>query len=33
MNRQIMFAQVVAGWSLDRIYKINRIKKGRYEIG
>ena len=33
MNRQIMFAQVVAGWSLDRINKIYKIKKGRCEIG
>ena len=28
MNMRMMFAQVVAGRFLDRIYKIDRIKKG-----
>ena len=28
MNTRMMFARVVAGGFLDRIYKIDRIKKG-----
>ena len=28
MNTRMMFARIVAGRFLDRIYKIDRIKKG-----
>ena len=29
MNLRMMFARAVAEWSLDRINRIDRIKKGR----
>ena len=28
MNTRMMFVRAVAEWSLDRIYRINRIEKG-----